>query len=315
MRSVLCLAPFAAVAAALVAAPRPLDAQGRSADVYIVNDWSKSLTVTTSDNKFMSKGLQSPIKVPASSKASKYTIESSDQGGFKLSLKADGSKESKATIDLGAKTAYSFDSGNPTTQAGLLLAPVKPQDTGRDFDFYVFSGQGDSTSTINSLIDSKLKPALAGIKDKPVKLSAEGVEVTIKEVVNPVVKSSYATLEWSGFNVKVNAIIDMSAEVKLTATFKGKTQDATVKISGLSMLLTAAGSVTNLSSITVSRLQASLDQLTSDADILVDILQAVYPEIGQVVKNTFKLASVANTSENAKIIVLVNNAIKKFASG
>ncbi|KAF3909236.1 hypothetical protein ABW20_dc0104312 [Dactylellina cionopaga] len=321
MRSAICFLSLLALANALVPAPRPLDAQGASADVYIVNDWGKSLTITTSEPKSMSQGLQSPIKLPANSKSSKYSIsaDGKSQSSFKISLKPDGSsKESKINVQLGQsplKTGYTFESTNPTTQAGALLAPVKAQEGGKDFDFYIFSGQGDSTATVNNLLDSKVKPKLAEIKDKPVTVTAaEGVEVTINEVVNPSIKSSYATLEWSGFNVKVNAVIDVSAEVKLNVNFKGKKQDVTVKVVGFSLLATASGSITALSEFTVSRLQASVDKIDLGNDVVVDIVAIVYPALAPVLKDSFKLASLVNTSENAKVITLVNNAIKKLAS-
>ncbi|KAF3922598.1 hypothetical protein AA313_de0204941 [Arthrobotrys entomopaga] len=314
MRSALSIVSFAAVASALVASPRPRDASlGRTADVYITNDWGKSLTITTTDNKSMSKAMQSPLKIASGSTPSKYSIQSSDQGGFTWSFQATGSKASVATIDLGAKTHCTLSSTNPTTQLGVLLAPANAEP---DYKFYVFSGQGDSTSTVQNLIDSKLMPKLQGVKNSPVKLSVQGVDATITDVVNPVVKSTYATLSWSGLDVTVNTIISLSAQVKLTVTFQGATKDVTVTVTNLSLLLTASGSITNLSSIKVSRAQASVDALSSDNnEFLVAVVQALYPALAPVLGDTFKLGSVVNTSENANIITLVNNAIQKFASG
>ncbi|KAK6533814.1 hypothetical protein TWF694_002743 [Orbilia ellipsospora] len=313
MRSVLSIVSFAAVASALVASPRPRDAsQGRTANVIIGNDWGKSLTVTTTNNKSMSKALQSPLKI-TSSTPSTYSIQSSDQGGFTLSFQADGSKLSAATFDLGSKTGYTLSSSNPTTQLGVLAAPAGSQP---DYKFYIFSGQGDGTSTVQNLIDTKLMPKLQGIKSSPVKLSVQGVDATITDVINPVVKSTYATLAWSFLDVTVNTIITFSGQIKLTVTYQGTTKDVTVTVTNFTLLVTGSGTVTNLSSIKVSRAQASVDVLSSDnTDFLVAVVRALYPALASVLGDTFKLGSVINTSENANVITLVNNAIQKFASG
>ncbi|EPS39411.1 hypothetical protein H072_6794 [Dactylellina haptotyla CBS 200.50] len=339
MQSLIRLLPLVAAANALVPAPRPIDVEqfqarglGTSADVYIYNEWNSGLTVSAAENTFMSTGAPGSVSVASNSVSDKFSVEANGwiplQSKFKLILSPDGGDASTVNIDIGMspfKTRYSLGAENPVNQAGVMLAPAKILEKGRDFDFHIFSGPGSLTPFIQSLVDQKLPGILEGIKQKPVDFAInKDISVTIRDIVNPVVKANYVSLGSGKNGMVINGIVTIDGEIKLTVAFKNLKQDASIKLTGLSVLLTAEGSLAALGgkagqlgqlSINVTRFQTSLNDIDINGDILADIAGALYPVVAPLLKLPYKLASILNTSENAKIVAMVNLAIKAFAGG
>ncbi|KAF3913365.1 hypothetical protein ABW20_dc0105934 [Dactylellina cionopaga] len=341
MQSLIRLLPLIAAASALVPAPRPISVEdfeaknnarglGTSADIYIYNEWSQALTVTGSENNFMSINAPSSVQLGPNSVSQKYSVEANGwiplQSNFKLSLQPEGGDESIVNIDIGVtpwKTRYTLGGDNPANQAGIMLAPAKILEKGRDFDFHIFSGPGAFAPFVQGLIDQKLPGILAGLKEKPANLDiSKDIKITVRDVVNPNIKASYVSLGSGKNGMVINAIVNIDGEIKLSAAFKDFKQDASIKLTGLSILLTAEGSLAALSSakagelkLDVTRFQASINDIDINGDILVDIVGGLYPILAGVLKLPYKLASILNTSENAKVLSMINIALKAFASG
>ncbi|KAF3913542.1 hypothetical protein ABW20_dc0103228 [Dactylellina cionopaga] len=300
---------------------------GTSADMYIFNDWPDTITAGTSNSKFMSKNPPSSIDLGAYSASSVYPLEANGwiplQSSFKVNLKA--GSESKIDVNIGMtpfKTSFSVDSANPAFQAGVMLAPAKILEKGRDFDFYFFSGPGVMPPLINSALDANLGAVFASIKKSTLKFPiSNDVDITLKEILNSNVKCSYASVTpgSAGGLWTVNAIINLTADIKMQARFKTLNSDATLKVKGLSVLVTAQADLSGLTGsnvgsvgLSVTRFQTSLDSIDLDGDILVDIVSFLYPVFAPVLRLPYKLASIINTSENGNILKKINDVIQSF---
>ncbi|EWC48904.1 hypothetical protein DRE_00209 [Drechslerella stenobrocha 248] len=332
MQSVIRLLPLVAMASALVPATRSAEPVleprllGTSAELYIYNEWGKTVTAVGSNSKHMAQGPPASIKVAANSISRKYAVEAEGmipiQSSFRLTLQPEFEAESVVDIDIGVspwRTAYTVGRTNPSNQVAVMLAPAKILEAGRDFDFHVISGPGSFTGFANGLIDSKIPEFIQGVKDKPptfkVNVPVLGdVEITIRDIVNYNVKSPYTSLSLSTNVIK--ALVNLSGEVRLTIKSGSKKQDANIKVSGASLLLTAKGNIfAQPLKIDVEGLAVSLQDLDIGGDLLPEIIGGLYPIFAPVLKLPYKLASFVNTSENAKIVGLVNQAIKALTNG
>lgn len=332
MQSLIRLLPLLAAVNALVPAPRPISVAdfesakeprglGTSAEMYVYNHWSQPLTVTGTDNQHMNASPPASFKVGPNSVSQKYAIEANGwvpvQSGFKLNLKPDGGSQSTINVDIGVspwRTGFSLGSKNPAGQVGVLLAPAKILEAGRDFDFYFFSGPGSFTSFVQNQIDQKLPETLAKVKGKKFVVNND-IEITVNDLVKPVVKATYVNLGNGPNGLLVDAIANVDGEAQLTVTFKGVTQKTNIKVKGLSALITGDAKLGVNIELDVKRFQASVDSIDISGDIIVDVIGVVYPILAPFLKLPYKLASIVNTSENAKIVVYINTAIKAIASG
>ncbi|KAK6530386.1 hypothetical protein TWF694_003741 [Orbilia ellipsospora] len=341
MHSVICLLSLLAGANALVVpAPRPnwvpvdntnsARGLGTSADVYIYNEWTSALTVAGGQNAYMSTNAPPSVQVAANSVAPKFSVEANGwiplQSAFQLTATPDGGDASTVHIDIGMtpfKTRYTVGTSNPAGQLGVMLAPAKILEKGRDFDFHIFSGPGTFAPFVQSLVDQKLPGLIAGLKTKPATFNvAQDIAVTLRNVVNPVVKANYVSLGSGKNGMLVNAIVTFDGEVDLTIALKDLKQDASIKVSGLSVLLSAEGNLLGLASakpgqlnINLTRFQLSVNDININGDILVDVVGALYPVFAPLLKLPYKLASIANTDENDKILSMLNVAVKSIAAG
>ncbi|KAK6334511.1 hypothetical protein TWF730_003725 [Orbilia blumenaviensis] len=334
-------------ASALVAVPRPPSSQthelsfhekrsnvsergiGTSADMYVFNDWPVPVTFTTTDSSRMAKDPPGSVPMSRYSASSGYSIEASGwiplQSSFKLNFQSPAN--SGVHVDIGMtpwKTAYSGVTGQDF-RTGVMLAPAKILAKGRDFDFYFFTGPGVMGPLINSVLDANLGAVFANIKKNPQKVAVNGdIDITIKEVLNPNVHCNYASVTpGTGANLwTVNAIVDVTAEIKLKARYKKLNQDAVAKLKKFSVLVTAQMDFSGLSSanlanvanikLSVTRFQTSIEAIDIDGDILVDIVGFLYPVLAPALRLPYKLASIINTSENGNILGLINAAIKNL---
>ncbi|KAK6530681.1 hypothetical protein TWF281_007520 [Arthrobotrys megalospora] len=334
MQSLIRLLPLLAAVNALVPAPRPISVAdlesakevdprglGTSAEIYVYNHWSQPLTVTGTDNQHMNISPPASFKVGPNSVSQKYAIEANGwvpvQSSFKLNLKPEGGSQSTVNVDIGVapwKTGFSLNSKNPAGQVGVLLAPAKILEAGRDFDFHFFSGPGSFTSFVQSQIDQKLPEGLAKVKGKKFVIEKD-IEITVNDIVKPVVKATYVNLGNGPNGLLVDAIANVDGEAQLTITFKGVTQKTNIKVKGLSALITADAKLGASIELDVKRFQGSVDAIDISGDILIDVIGVLYPILAPVLKLPYKLASIVNTSENAKVVAYINTAIKAFASG
>ncbi|KAF3910520.1 hypothetical protein ABW21_db0200352 [Orbilia brochopaga] len=340
MQSLVRLLPLVAAANALVPAPRPawqanepvLEPRllGTSAELYIHNQWPKQVKVVASDTKYLNTSPPASFSVAANTVSNKVPIEAEGmiplQSSFKLCVQPENEKQSCANVNIGAnpwKTDYTPASDNPSSQLGVMLAPAKILEAGRDFDFHFFTGSGAFTSFANSLIGSKLDSFISGIKSKPIQIKpSDDITVVIKDIVKPAVTATYVSLESAqGGGSKIDGIIKLSGTVKGTLTLKGVTQDFSLTVGGAQVLasaegtLFAAGAKPAALNIDLKQLLVSIDSIDIEGDILVDIVGILYPILAPIIKLPYKLASIVNTSENAKIVALANKAIKALANG
>ncbi|KAK6359086.1 hypothetical protein TWF696_000253 [Orbilia brochopaga] len=339
MQSLVRLLPLVAAANALVPAPRPaLQASepvleprllGTSAEMLAVNQWPKKLGVVTSDAKYLNTSPPKSFSVAANSVSPRYPVEAEGmiplQSSFKVCCLPENEKQSCVSIDLGVapwKTDYTPASDNPSTQMGVMLAPAKILEAGRDFDIHILCGQGAFTSFANSIIASKLDGFVNGIKQKPVVVKAsDDITVTIRDIVKPSVAATYVSLNTlpSGQN-KIDGIVKLSGTVKGSIKFKDTTQDFSISVGGAQLLLSAEGTLFAAAksaqlNLDVKQLQVSVNDIDISGDILVDIVGVLYPILAPVIKLPYKLASIVNTSENVKVLALANKAIKALANG
>ncbi|KAK6519152.1 hypothetical protein TWF281_003841 [Arthrobotrys megalospora] len=344
----------AATTTALVALPRPQPDQvpeldfanlyerslnnvskrgiGTSADMYVFNDWSAPITFRIVEPKYMSKSPPGEIPMSSFSASSGYSIEANGwiplQSSYKVIFDSPaGTGASSVHVDIGMtpwKTGYS-SIGGEEFQIGVLLAPAKILAKGRDFDFYFFSGPGVMGPLINSALDANLGAIFANIKKNPQKVAVNGdIDITIQEVLNPNVHCRYASVTpGTAANLwTANAIIDITAEVKMKARYKKLNQDAVLKLRKLSILVTAQTDLSGLTSanlanvanikLSVTRFQTSIDGIDVNGDILVDIVGFLYPVLAPVARLPYKLASIINTSENKNILGMINAAINSL---
>ncbi|RVD89438.1 uncharacterized protein DFL_000446 [Arthrobotrys flagrans] len=304
---------------------------GTSADIYIFNDWSTPITYLTTSNSRMSKSPPGSVPLSTFSASSGYGIEASGwiplQSSFKFSFSTPSSQKSDVKVDIGMtpwKTGYSLNSGKEF-ETGVLLAPAKILEKGRDFDFYFFSGPGVMGPLINSVLDANLGAVFAGVKKSPKKVALNGdIDITFKEFLNPAVRCRYSSVTPStAANLwTVNAILDITSEIKMKVRYKKLNQDAVLKLKNLSILITANMDFSDLTSanlanvanikLSVTRLQTSIGEIDVDGDILVDIVGAVYPVFAPVLRLPYKLASIVNMSENKNILGMINVAIESL---
>ncbi|EWC46695.1 hypothetical protein DRE_04182 [Drechslerella stenobrocha 248] len=309
---------------------------GTSADIYFINDWPDAVSFTTSEHRYMSTNPPASIPLAPFSASKKYSIEANAwiplQSSYKLAMKTASSSESSIHVDIGMapfKTARTADSKNPEFQAGTILAPAKILAKGRDFDFYFFAGPGTLAPLINSLLDANTAAVSASIKKSPLqaKISSD-VEIALKEIANPSLKCTYASvtpMEAGNKNMwNINLIVDITAEAKMNVRFKKVKQDANLKVKDLSILVTAQvdlGQLTSVDSrqatkigLTVSTFKISIGDIKVDGDILVDIVGRLYPVFAPVLRLPYKLASIINTSENPQILKFLNDGLTSLGT-
>ncbi|KAK6347418.1 hypothetical protein TWF718_005259 [Orbilia javanica] len=354
MRSFTPLAVLSTTVAALVALPRPRlsDIQdldyyslydkrspnataarglGTTADMYIFNDWSSPITYLTTSTTQMSDSPPGSVPLSIFSASSGYAIEARGwvplQSSFQFSFSNPSSSKSNVKVDIGMtpwKTQYSLVSGKEF-ETGVMLAPAKILENGRDFDFYFFSGPGVMGPLINSVLEANLGAFFAGVKKNPQKVAVNGdIDITVKEFLNPAVRCKYSSVTPGAVaNLWVaNAILDVTSEIKMKARYKKLNQDAVLKLRNLSILVTAQMDFSKLSSanlanvanikLSVTRFQISIDGIDIDGDILVDIVGGLYPVFAPVLRLPYKLASIVNTSENKNILGLINAAVNNL---
>ncbi|KAF3104885.1 hypothetical protein TWF102_002650 [Orbilia oligospora] len=301
---------------------------GTSADMYIFNDWSTPITFSSYSHSRMSKSPPGSVPLSTFSASSGYAIEASGwiplQSSFKYSFSTPSTEKGEVKVDIGMtpwKTGYSINSGKGF-ETGVLLAPAKILAKGRDFDFYFFSGPGVMGPLINSVLDANLGAFFAGVKKNPQKVAVNGdIDLTIKEFLNPAVRCKYSSVTpGTGANLwTVNAILDITSEVKMKVRYKKVNQDAVLKLKNLSILVSANMDFSELSSanlanvanikLSVTSFQTSVEGIDVDGDILVDIVGVLYPVFAPVLRLPYKLASIVNTSENKNILGMINAAI------
>ncbi|KAJ6255991.1 hypothetical protein Dda_9285 [Drechslerella dactyloides] len=346
------LLPLVAAAQALVPAPRLRDDDGvndlydrsltdatarrglgTSAEIYFINDWPAPITFTSSDSHYMSNDPPGSVSLGGFSASGKYAVDANGwiplQSSFKVNMKA--ASESSVSVNIGMspfKTGFTVDGKSPAAQAGVMLAPAKILSNGRDFDFYFFAGPGVVGPLINSVLEANAAAVFTNIKKQPMKLTVSNdIDILLKEIVNPSVKCSYASVTPVGNKAglwDLNIIIDVTAEVRLNARFKKISKDANIKMTGTSLLATAQVDLGRLSGsnlksvgnvgISITRFQTSIGDIKIDGDILVDIVGGIYPVLAPVLRLPYKLASIINTSENSKILTSLNSMLKSFGA-
>ncbi|KAJ6257373.1 hypothetical protein Dda_8262 [Drechslerella dactyloides] len=337
MQSLARLLPLVAAAHALVPAPRPaLQADepvleprflGTSALITVQNQWTKPCKCGGSDGKYMAVPPPKSFSIPASSVSTAYPVEAEGmiplQSSFNFCCTPENERQSCASINIGVapwKTGFTYAPNNPSSQMGIMQAPAKILEAGRDFDYEIITGQGAFTSFANSLIKSKVDGFISGLSQKPIEIQASAdIKLTIKTVKEYSVVATYVSLDnMPTGGSKIDGIVALSGTISGTLDLKGVKQDFKIKAGGASIMISAEGNLFAAAksaalNIEIKRALLSLDTIDLEGDFLVDVVGALYPVLAPVLKLPYKLCSIVNTSENAKIIALLNKAIKSLA--